>query len=444
MNKPTRSAGAKSIASPGCCRKSEPARRLIGKPRALPIRLQISNCPATFSSMLDGVPPLAPRTRHGKNDLLEKKFEMTKTYRVGIIGRTGKGNYGHDVDVAFTKLPNVEIVAVSDDDEQGRAAAQQRTGAKQVYVSYRQMLEREQLDVVAVCPRWIDGHHDMLLAAAEAGCHVYMEKPFCRTLAECDEVIHQFQMRHLNLGIAHVSQYSPVLDTVLALVNAGEIGDVLELRGRGKEDHRGGGEDLWVLGSHIFGMMRSFGGGNAMRCTATVTQGGRAIQRSDVQEGAEGIGPLAGDHVQSQFQFPKGLSGYFASRRGVAGKPTRFALQVFGSKGVIDMESGYLAPAHILRDGSWSPARSGKSWETVTSNGIGKPETRMDGTYEGGHIAGIKDLLASIEEQRPTRCNAEDARSIIEMIAAVFESQRTGGTVEMPLKTRVNPLTLLS
>jgi predicted dehydrogenase len=262
-------------------------------------------------------------------------------------------------------------------------------------------------------------------------------------LAECDEVIHHFQMRHLNLGIAHISQYSPVLDTVLSLVKAGEIGDVLELRARGKEDQRGGGEDLWVLGSHVFGMMRSFAGGNPTRCTATVLQEGRDIQRSDVREGAEGIGPLAGDNIQARFQFPGGVFGHFASRRGMAANPTRFAIQVFGSKGIIDMESGYMEPAHILRDGSWSPGRSGKSWETITSAGIGKPETRTDGTYEGGHIAAIKDLIDSIEQQRTTRCSADDARAIIEMIASIFESQRLGGPVEMPLKTRVNPLTLL-
>lgn len=368
---------------------------------------------------------------------------MHKTYRVGIIGRTGKGNYGHDVDIAFTKLPNVEIVAVSDDDDQGRESAKRRTNAKNAYANYRHMLEAEKLDIVAICPRWIDKHHEMLLAAAEASCHVYMEKPFCRTLAECDEVIHQFQMRHLSLGIAHISQHSPVLDTVLQLVKAGEIGDLLELRARGKEDQRGGGEDLWVLGSHVFGMMRSFAGGNPTLCTATVTQGGRRIQRSDVRDGAEGIGPLAGDHVQASYRFPGGVVGHFASRRGMASNPSRFAIQIFGSKGIIDLESGYLVPAHILRDGSWSPGRSGKSWEKITSAGIGKPEPRSDRTYEGGHIAAIKDLIMSIEQQQPTRCGAEDARDIIEMIASVFESQRLNRPVELPMKTRVNPLTLL-
>ena len=39
---------------------------------------------------------------------------------------------------------------------------------------------------------------------------------------------------------------------------------------------------------------------------------------------------------------------------------------------------------------------------------------------------------------------AEDCRAIIEMIASVFESHRVGGPIELPMVTRVNPLTLLS
>lgn len=364
-------------------------------------------------------------------------------YRVGIIGRTGKGDYGHGVDVAFKKLPNVEIVAVADEDAAGRSAARNRTGAATGYARYRDMLARENLDIVAICPRWIDEHHDMLLAAAEFGCHIYMEKPFCRTLQECDDVLNQLDMRHLKLGIAHITQYSPVLDVVLSLIESDEIGEILELRGRGKEDHRGGGEDLWVLGSHIFALMRSLTGGHPTSCSAIVTQAGHAVTRDDVKEGAEGIGKLAGDNVQARYTFPGGVFGHFASRRSMGGKPSRFALQVFGSKGVIEMESGYLKPAHILRDASWSPGRSGKSWESITSAGISKPESRPDGNYEGGHIAAITDLIESIEQQRATRCSAEDCRGIVEMIAAIFESHRLDRPVDMPLETRVNPLTLL-
>lgn len=367
---------------------------------------------------------------------------MPKTYRVGIIGETGQGNYGHSVDLAFTKIPEVEIVAVADKNPQGLQAAAQRLNAKSSYASYQEMLNKEKLDIVAICPRWIDEHHEMLLAAAEAGCHIYMEKPFCQTLEQCDEVVNSLEMRHLKLGIAHISQYSPVLDMVLKVIEVGEIGDILEIRGRGKEDHRGGGEDLWVLGSHVFGLMRSLAGGHPKNCTATVQQQGRSIVKEDIGLGNEGIGLLAGDHIQARYDFDNSITGYFASRRSMGGRPSRFGLQVFGSKGVIDMTSGYLAPAHILRDSSWSPGRTDKDWEVITSNGIGKEETRKDGSYEGGHIAAINDLIDSIEVQRDTRCTAEDCRGIIEMIAAVFESQRVGKKVDLPLKSRVNPLSL--
>ena len=367
---------------------------------------------------------------------------MTRTYRVAVIGSTGRGNYGHGVDTAFLKLPNVKVVSVADPDPAGRQAAQKRLSCPTSFADYRKMIAAEKPDIVAICPRWIDRHHDMLTAAAEAGCHVYMEKPFCRDLKECDDVVNALQMRHLKLGIAHVTQYSPVLDTVMKLIGDGEIGDVLELRGRGKEDRRGGGEDLWVLGSHIFGLMRTVAGGNASRCTSKVMQSGRPISRKDIAEGAEGIGLLAGDRLHAVYEFGTGPVGYFASVRNRGGNPSRFALQVHGSKGVIELQSGYLKPAYILKDSSWSPGRSGKSWQTVTSAGIDKPEPRTDGTYEGGHIAAINDLIDSIEQEHPTKCDAGDCRAIIEMIAAVFESQRAGGPVDLPLQVRVNPLSL--
>ena len=363
--------------------------------------------------------------------------------RVGIIGRTGKGDYGHSVDVAFTKIPNVEIVALADENDAGRKAAADRTNPKKTYADYREMFAKEKMDLVAICPRWIDQHHEMILAAADAGCHVYMEKPFCPTLADCDSAIQALEKKNLKLGIAHISQYSPVLHMAKSLITGGEIGDLLELRARGKEDRRGGGEDLWVLGSHVFGMMRAFAGGNPASCSATVLQDGKPISKKQVAMGAEGIGLLAGDNVQARYAFANGVFGHFASRKNKAGEPTRFAIQVFGSKGILELESGYLAQGQLLRDSSWSPGRSKKSWEPFSSAGIGIAEPRKDGTYQGGHVAAILDLLECIRQDRTPICSANDSRSIVEMIASVFESQRLGTPVELPMKTRVNPLSLL-
>lgn len=366
-----------------------------------------------------------------------------KNWRIGIIGATGRGDYGHAVDMAFKKIPEAQIVGLADSEPKGRDAAAKRLQPERVFESFREMLDTVPCDIVAICPRWIDQHFDMLTAAIEAGCHVYMEKPFCPTLEQCDKVLHALREKNLRLAIAHTGQYSPTLLAVQKIIADGTIGELIELRGRGKEDQRGGGEDLWVLGSHILGLMRTIAGRNATSCTSIVTTKGKPISKSDVTEGAEGIGPLAGDHVHARYTFDSELIATFGSRRGLAGSPSRFALQIFGSKGIIELESGFLAPAHILRDSSWSPGRSSKPWEVITSNGLGEKETRTDRTYEDGHIAAIRDLMEAIERDREPICSAHDAASITEMIVAVFESARTQSTVSLPIQTRVNPLSLL-
>ena len=66
-------------------------------------------------------------------------------------------------------------MAVSDPNEAGRAAAQKRLEANQAYSDYRKMLADEQLDIVAICPRWLDQHHDMVLEAAKVK-RIYVEK----------------------------------------------------------------------------------------------------------------------------------------------------------------------------------------------------------------------------------------------------------------------------
>lgn len=364
-------------------------------------------------------------------------------YRVGIIGHTGRGNYGHGLDLPWQHRDDCDVVAVADPHAGGREAAVKRTGAAKGYSDYREMLQKERLNIAVICPRWIDQHRDMAIACAEHGCHIYMEKPFCPTLGQADEIVQACEMRHLKFAIAHTNRYSPVLRVVKRLIRDGEIGDVLEVRARGKEDsRRGGGEDLWVLGTHMLDLTRSLVR-DAESCFATVRQDGEPVQKKHVGNGNEGIGPLAGDHIQATYRFKSGVTGYFASKRGAGGSPGRFGLQIFGSRGVIEMQSGYLKPAYILKDPSWSPGRSGADWQFVTSAGVGKPETQAVGGHGGANVAAADDLIASIEGDRQPISSVYDARAATELIVATFESHRLGTAVDLPLKNRRNPLTML-
>src|SRR5439155_24024167 len=125
------------------------------------------------------------------------------TYRVAVIGRTGRGNYGHGLDVVWRQIANAQIVAVADESEAGRIASQKRLGAKKAYADYREMLKKERPQIVSVADRHLDLHRDMVLACAEAGASMFLEKPLCRNLTEADEMVAACEKHHVKLAIAH-------------------------------------------------------------------------------------------------------------------------------------------------------------------------------------------------------------------------------------------------
>ncbi len=373
---------------------------------------------------------------------------MPKKYRIAVIGHTGRGNYGHHLDTVWLQIPNVEIVAVADADEQGRRAAQKRLNAGNAYADYRDMLKKERPEIVSVALRHLDQHRDMVVACAEAGANIYLEKPMCRTLAEADQMVSACEKHHVKLAISHQTRYSPRIERIKEMISKGMIGDVLEMRGRGKEDSRVGGQDLMVLGTHIMDLMRYLAG-DAHWCHARVgvkgPAGVKAATKDDVREGGEGMGPIAGNNITSQFGFDNGIVGYFASQKAARkrGEPHRFGLEIRGSRGIIQVTTGSRPPAFYLADPGWFPGRSGVKWQEITSAGLGKPETIKDTSLLIGNVWIVKDLIEAIEKDRQPRGSIYDARAALEMIMAVYESHRLKRTVEIPLKNRRHPLTML-
>jgi hypothetical protein len=137
------------------------------------------------------------------------------------------------------------------------------------------------------------------------------------------------------------------------------------------------------------------------------------------------------------------LQGTFATHRARHGAGKRFGLTVYGSRGIIHLGTGALPPVYFLDDPSWWPARGGARWQEVTSAGLGKPEPLKDGGLHVGNGWIARDLIESVEKDRQPRGSMYDGRAALEMILAVYESHRLKGPVELPLKNRKHPLTLL-
>jgi predicted dehydrogenase len=366
-------------------------------------------------------------------------FSQKKKYRAVVIGHTGRGGYGHNWDMTWNGIDAVEMVAVADPVEAGRAKAMARSGAARGYADYREMLAREEPDIVTIAPRRTDQHMDMFTAAAEAGAHIIIEKPMAGSLPEADRMVALAERKKIKVQVGHAARPAATTRRVGEILKSGEVGQLLEMRARGKEDKRAGGEDLIILGSHAFDLMRLFAG-DPRWVSAHVTQQNRDIARQDVRQGTEIVGLLGGDQVAAMFSFAGGVHGYFASRANDYLLGDRCGLALYCSRGVIfiNLGSSRMGQAFILRSPAWVPGKTAPQWEEIPG-----PGAEIVGNWDRANNTMALDLLDAIERDREPACGARDGRWPVEMTAGIYQSQITGSRVAFPLADRRDPLASL-
>ena len=379
---------------------------------------------------------IATSARATEKDL---KSIPRQTYRVGVIGHTGRGDFGHGLDKMWRQILDTKVVAISD--SAGLSHAKARLPEAETFGDYDKMLRTVQPDLVAVAPRHIDQHYDMCMASIDQGVKgIYVEKPFCQTPHQADKILAACHERGVRLAVAHRNRYHPVLQVVKDLIAKGEIGDPLEIRARGKEDHRGGGLDLWVLGSHVLNIA-CFLAGSPTACQAELFLGKRRCEIDDLYQGAEGVGLLAGDRLHARFEMSAGVPLFFDSIKNHGSREAGFGLQFIGNQGVIDLRIDREPLAHIRQGNPFQPQTGSSDWKIISSGGINIPEpiTNLSSLISSHQAAG-QDLIRAIRSASEPLCNAREGRETIEMICGVFAShQRDGESIRFPLDHRKHP-----
>jgi predicted dehydrogenase len=169
-------------------------------------------------------------------------MNMAKTYRVGAIGFAHM--HINSLLDEFGRLPNVEWVACADtvpatpshtEKPSSRRAnlrrAHEVTGIPRVYDDYRELLEREQLDIVIMCPENAQ-HGDVAEAAAAHHAHIVTEKPMAASLSEALRMARAARQNGVELMVNWPTTWVPAIRALKDLVDAGTIGDVWEVKWR--------------------------------------------------------------------------------------------------------------------------------------------------------------------------------------------------------------------
>ncbi|MDZ4849929.1 MAG: Gfo/Idh/MocA family oxidoreductase [Pirellulaceae bacterium] len=367
--------------------------------------------------------------------------DAKKKFRVGVVGHTGRGDYGHGLNTMWLGIPEAEIAAVADPVPKGLASATKLLGGVPGFEDYRRMLKDVKPDLVAIGMRHVDQHHEVAMAAIDANVRgIYIEKPFCRSPEEADQIIAAAKRKNVKVAIAHRNRYHPVLPVLKQLIEEGAIGRLLEYRMRGKEDTRGGMLDLWVLGSHLVNLVHYFAG-PPKACSGTVLIDQRPAKQGDAMPGAEGIGLMAGNEVHARFEMTNGVPAFFESIVKAGTVAAGFGLQIIGTEGTIDLRIDREPLAHIRRGSPFLPTAEVQSWEIVSSHGIGIVEPIENlGPRVAKHWLPGEDLIQAINDDRQPLCSGEDGATTIEMATAVSTSHlQNGARIELPHNSRTNP-----
>src|SRR5712692_5552965 len=105
--------------------------------------------------------------------------------RFGLIGY---GAWGRHHAAAIEKVPAAHVVAIACRTEVSALAARKDFPGAALYLDYRHLLDRADIDAVdVVVPNHL--HAEIGVAALERGKDMLLEKPMAPTLAECDRLI---------------------------------------------------------------------------------------------------------------------------------------------------------------------------------------------------------------------------------------------------------------
>ena len=357
--------------------------------------------------------------------------EPSAKFKAAVIGHTGRGDYGHGLEGIFANRPSIEVVALADPDPDGRSKTAAKIHAPRSYADYREMLEKERPNLVSIAMRQSDQHHAIALGALQAGAHVYCEKPFVTAPLESDELLAEAHKRGRKIAVAHTMRMMPEIVRLKQAIAEGLIGDLVELRAYGKQDSRAGGEDMMVLGSHLFDLMRLFLG-DPLWCTARVLWQGHDITPGDRRIVQDNVGYVAGDRVFAQFGFANGMNATFTSDAKLRETVGHWGIEFYGSKEAARINCDISPNVFIRRSTAWKSEGKTDRWEPLDAPLVNSPPAHNPGP--------VGDWLDAIARDREPECSGRNGAWAVEMVMAVYRAALSRERVLFPLKERKHPL----
>ena len=359
-----------------------------------------------------------------------------KTYRAAVVGLGGIGtgrpsdgskypvlgtDWPHSHVAAYAAYPGTEVVGVCDlrEDllEKFHATWGPTLPAAEAYTDYREMIEKERVEILSVVTS-DHRHAQIVIDAAERGVKAILcEKPLATTVAEAQKMVETCDRLGVALTVNHSRRWKPHWVAARALVWDGPLGPVRRIAG----SWTGSRAMLFRNGGHLIDTINWFAGSAEGAAPEWVVGILDEEHRSHAPRytGDGGKDPKLDPGGTGLVHYTNGTRAFINCSKGVTGGGVE--LEVF-------CENGHLRIDDICAQIGRVPAGESshnRAWEPVPAVA----------TSLGDTPAAFAELIAAVEEKRAPRYTAREASLAPTVILALLQSNANGSApVRFPIK----------
>lgn len=292
------------------------------------------------------------------------------------------------------------------------------------YTDYKKMIEENKIDLIGIATE-SGNHAEIALYCIERGIHVVIEKPMAMNIQDADKIIGEAQKRNVKVAACHQNRFNVAIQELRKALEAGRFGKMshgtVHVRWNRNQDYytqapwRGtwaqDGGALMNQCIHGIDLLRWMMGGQIEEVYGATRQ-----QFHDYLE-AEDLG-------MAVVKFKNGSLATIEGTTNVYPQNLEETLYLFGEKGTVKIGGTSTNNIDV-----WDFAD--ESTEDQKNKGL---KEQTSNVYGNGHTSLYLDMIGAIQEDRAPYVDAHAGRDALELVLAIYKSQKEGKPVRLPLE----------
>ncbi len=328
--------------------------------------------------------------------------------------------------IAAAKSNCLEFAALCDSNEKMMAdkAAVFGLGGIPRYTDYRQMLEKEKPELVAVATE-SGKHAKIALDCIKAGCSLIIEKPIALSLSDADNIIEAAKEKGVKVCASHQNRFNKSVQKIREALEMNRFGRMFY----GTAHVRWCRDRAYYSCAKWRGTWEQDGGALMNQCIHNMDLL-RWMMGDEIEEVSAVTDRLNHPYIEAEdfgaawIKFRNGSYGIVEGTTDLYPKNLEETLYLFGEKGTVKAGG-----QSVNRIEEWRFSDGMDDPESVIAEFAENPPD----VYGFGHTPLYADVIDAIKHDREPYVNAQAGRRALELVLAIYKSAAEGRPVKLPL-----------